>query len=286
MRRAIVVLTIALPVLGSADEVFLKGGGKMTGEVVSEDGQSVVLEVGPGRVTVPAARVLRIERSRSPLGTYRERAARLAADDVQGWLELAFWAQERDLDTQAQEAFEHVLRLDPGNASANGALGRVQMDGRWMSQDESYRARGYVSFEGEWMTPAEHEARLRVRAAERQAAAAQREGELRVREAEARAQQAEAEARRAEAEAETLDLRRHSLLVGVGRVGDRAARSPLPPSDSAAEAAARGHPGPAAGSPSRPAARLYRRQGDVQEHPEAGSERLLSPRIDFRLSFA
>ena len=35
------------------------------------------------------------------------------------------------------------------------------MDGRWMSQEESYRARGYVSFEGEWMTPAEHEARLR-----------------------------------------------------------------------------------------------------------------------------
>lgn len=203
MRRAIVLLTIALPVFGFADEVFLKGGGKMTGEVVSEDGQLVVLEVGPGKVTVPAARVLRIERSRSPLGTYRERASRLAADDVQGWLELAFWAQERDLDTQAQEAFERVLRLDPGNASANGALGRVQMDGRWMSPDESYRARGYVSFEGEWMTPAEHEARLRVRAAERQAQAAQREGELRVREAEARAQQAEAEARRAEAEAES-----------------------------------------------------------------------------------
>ena len=85
----------------------------MTGEVVSEDGQTVVLEVGPGKVSVPASRVLRIERSRTALGGYRERAAHLAPDDVQRWLELAFWAQERDLDTQAQEAFERVLRLDP-----------------------------------------------------------------------------------------------------------------------------------------------------------------------------
>lgn len=202
MKRAIIVLAFALPAASSADEVFLKGGGKMTGEVISEDGQSVVVEVGPGKVSVPASRVLRIERSRTPLGAYRERAARLASDDVKGWLELAFWAQERDLDTQAQEAFERVLRLDPENASANGALGRVQTDGRWMSVEESYRARGYVYYDGQWMTPADQEARLKTRVAEAQAASAQREGELRVREAEARAQQAEAEARRAEAEAQ------------------------------------------------------------------------------------
>ena len=203
MTRAMVVLALALPAWGAADEVFLKGGGKITGEVVSEDGHSVVLEVGPGKVTVPADRVVRIERSRSALGGYRERAAHLASDDVQGWLELAFWAQERDLDTQAQEAFERVLRLDPANASANGALGRVEMEGRWMSMEESYRARGYVYYEGDWVTPPEHQARLQASAAERQAVSAQREGELRVREAEARAQQAEAEARRAEAEAQS-----------------------------------------------------------------------------------
>src|SRR6185295_5676061 len=100
MKRAFAVLALALPAFGAADEVFLKSGGKMTGEVVSEDGQTVVLEVGPGKVSVPAAHVLRIERSRSPLGGYRDRAARLAGDDVNGWLELAFWAQEHDLDTQ------------------------------------------------------------------------------------------------------------------------------------------------------------------------------------------
>jgi hypothetical protein len=202
MRPRVFVLVCSLVGAAHADEVYLKSGGRLTGEVVSEDARLVVVETGPGKVTVPAANVLRIERSRSALGEYRERAGRLETGDVQGWLQLAFWAHERDLGTQAQEAFEHVLRIDPGNASANAALGRVQMDGGWMSLEESYRRRGYVYYDGQWVTAAEQEALLRARAADDLAASARREGELRVREAEARAREAEAAARQAEADAE------------------------------------------------------------------------------------
>jgi hypothetical protein len=205
MRRTLAAVALSLPVLAAADEVFLKNGGKLSGQIVSEDGQSVVLDAGPGRVTLAAANVSRIERGQTALSKYRERAGRLAAGDVQGWLELGFWAQERDLATQAQEAFERVQRLDPQNAAANAALGRVQMNGRYMSLEDSYRERGYVHHDGEWMTPAEHEARLRAAAAEAQAYASRREGEIRMREAEARAREAEADALRAEAEADAAN---------------------------------------------------------------------------------
>ena len=221
MRSGLVVLACSLGVPAHADEVYLKSGGRLRGEILSEDARSVVVEVGPGKVTVPAASVLRIERSRSPFGEYRERAARLETGDVQGWLQLAFWAHERDLGTQAQEAFEHVLRIDPGNAPANAALGRVQVDGAWMSLEDSYRRRGYVYYDGQWMTAAEQEARLRARAADDLAAAARREGELRVREAEARAQEAEAAARQAEADAEAAETEGGIPLWwgGAGGVG-------------------------------------------------------------------
>ena len=76
----------------------------------------------------------------------------------------------------------------------------MKMDGRWVSEDESYRARGYVQYEGEWITPAEHEAILRERAAEDARDRERREAESRVREAEARAEEAEARAREAEAQ--------------------------------------------------------------------------------------
>ncbi len=202
MKRLLLGLSSSLPLLATADEVFLKNGGKLGGQVVSEDATTVVMDVGPGRVSVKRVNVLRIERGLSPVSAFRERAAALAADDVAGWLALASWARQKELATQAHEALEHVLRIDPQNAAANAALGRVESNGRWLSVEDSYRERGYVFFDGAWITSAEHEARLRADAADAAASAARRESDWRVREAEARAREAEAEARRAEAEAD------------------------------------------------------------------------------------
>ena len=185
-----------------ADEVFLRGGGSVHGEVVQRTAASVVMEVGPGRMTLPMSRVDRIVATTSDLSIYRDRAARLAGGDVAGWLGLARWAEGRDLLTQAREAYEHVAAIDPENAAANASLGRVRLAGRWVTAAESYRARGYVPFEGGWVTPEERSAALADRAAEARARELTAEADARAREAEARARTAEADARRAEAEAQ------------------------------------------------------------------------------------
>src|SRR6185503_20304429 len=114
---------------------------------------AIVIEVGAGRLTLPASRVARIAEGTSALAVYRERAARLHSQDADGWLALGLWARDNDLRTLAREAFDHVLAIDPGHAAANRALGHIQLDGRWMTQEDSYRARGYVNFEGDWMSP-------------------------------------------------------------------------------------------------------------------------------------
>jgi hypothetical protein len=165
---------------------------------------AAVLLVGTaaGEIGVAASSVARIEEGRSPLHEYEERAARLAPGDVEGWLALGEWASARGLGTQAREAYRRALAASPDDPRANAALGNVKMDGRWVSEDESYRARGFVQFEGEWITPAEHEAILRERAVLDQAERAREEAESRAREAEERASEAEARARQAEAEAE------------------------------------------------------------------------------------
>jgi len=204
MKRALIVLlTLAAPVF--ADQVFVKGGGVLTGVIVERDERSVVLEVAPGRITLPMARVDRIVEGTSSLARYRDRAARLSPSDSQGWLDLAQWAAGQGLRTQAQEAFARVLALDPSNEPAQRAVGNVQFDGRWMSPEESYRAQGLVPFEGQWLTPNERSAAVRERAEAALAASARSEAEARAREAEARARQAEADARRAETEATPLE---------------------------------------------------------------------------------
>jgi len=199
LAAALVVTAVAS--VAGADEVWLRGGGKIAGEIVEERSDAVVLEVGPGRIALPRGAVSRIVRNGSDLGSFRQRAARLAHDDIAGWLALAHWARDRDLLTQAREAFEHVAGLDPGNEQAQRGLGRVSVGGRWLTADEANAARGLVRFEGSWLSPAERAAILEERAATAAARAADAEAAARVREAEARARAAEAEARRAEAEA-------------------------------------------------------------------------------------
>lgn len=203
-RRAIGSLVAAVlaaaPVL--ADEIVLRNGGRISGRIVERTEDKVAIETGPGLVTLPMSRVERIVESLSSLEAFAERAADLQAGDVDGWSALARWAEERELLTQARHAWQRVLAVDPRHPEANAGLGRVSLDGEWMSAEDAYRARGYVSFEGRWLTPPEHEAAVRERAAEQAAALDAREADIRAREAEARAREAEARAREAEAAAE------------------------------------------------------------------------------------
>jgi hypothetical protein len=201
MRALIPFLAVVLlPRAAPADEVFLKGGGRLSGRIVSRTATTVEVDVGAGRIGVPASSVVRIEEGRSPLHEYEERAGAVASSDVEGWLALGEWASARGLGAQAREAYHRALAASPDDPRANEALGNVRMDGRWVSEDESYRARGYVWYEGEWITAAEHETLLRERDADTERHRQNQEAESRAREAEARAQEAEARAREAEAQ--------------------------------------------------------------------------------------
>jgi hypothetical protein len=214
MNRIAVISLLALsPSLAYADSVFLKGGGEIKGEIVEQRADAVVLEVGPGRITLPMRNVLRIVSSTTDLGLYHARAAALAARDVAGWLSLAAWAQRRELATLARDAYEHVLAVDPTNTDAHLALGHVRVADRWLSAADANRARGLVEFEAVWMTPEERQLRIAERAALAQERQAVREADARAREAEARAREATARAEAAEADA------RQAQTAQAGSVG-------------------------------------------------------------------
>jgi hypothetical protein len=206
----------ALPVLAAADEVLLKSGGRLSGRIVSRTASSIEVDVGAGKVTVPTASVLRIEEGHSNLQEYEDRASRIAANDAEGWIALGQWASGQGLGAQATAAYNRALAVAPGDPRANAGLGNVQVDGRWVSEDEGYRAKGYVRFEGEWMTPAEHDAILRERAADAAHERERQASETRAREADARAEEAEARAKQAEADAKAAEEANQGLPVWYG----------------------------------------------------------------------
>src|SRR5437870_2852600 len=69
---------LALPRPGGADEVYLRGGGRLSGVVVDRNASSVVVDVGPGQVTVAASQVERIVAGTPALALFRERSFRLS----------------------------------------------------------------------------------------------------------------------------------------------------------------------------------------------------------------
>lgn len=203
MRRLVLGLAVAAsPLAVSADDIYLKSGGQVSGRIVERTATTIAVDIGAGRITVPTSSVVKVVEGRSPLHEYEERATRIPANDVEGWLSLGEWASAQGLGSQAREAYNRALSASPGDPRANAALGRTQVDGRWLSEDESYQAKGYVRYGGEWMTPAEHEAILREQAVESQIAQQRQQADMAAREAEARAAEADARAREAEAKAE------------------------------------------------------------------------------------
>ncbi len=201
--RAAAIGLLALAATASrADVLHLESGGKIEGRIVNRTDAEVEIDVGAGTMTLPMSSVVRIEEGRTGLDEYDARAAALAPDDLAGWLDLAQWSSRQGLGTQAQRAWQQALRIDPDNAEANRGLGRVEVDGRWMTSEEAYRAQGYVRFEGQWITAEEKLAIERQReekAAAELAHSEARKAEADAREAEARAREADARAREAEA---------------------------------------------------------------------------------------
>ncbi len=196
MRRALAIALLVAPT-AFADRVVLKGGGVLTGVIVERNAKGVVLEVGPGRVGLPASRIERIENGDTALGAFRARAAALDPGDAAGWAALGSWARGQGLETQARAAFERALEADPRNAEAHRGLSHVLRGDLWLTPEESYRAQGLVPFEGRWVSPGERDAIVQERLADAALAQSRREADARVREAEARAREAEAAASRA-----------------------------------------------------------------------------------------
>ncbi len=154
-KRLLSLVLLLIPGLLVADAVYLKSGGRFSGRILEQTREKVVIDFGDGTIGVPMDQVEEIVKGASPLDEYDARASKLGPEDVGGWRNLGQWAASKGLAAQSRAAYKRVLALAPDDREAREALGFVQVDGRWLTEEESYRARGYVKYDGEWMTPAE-----------------------------------------------------------------------------------------------------------------------------------
>ncbi len=166
MRARILLMALLVLSIGvaRADVVYLKTGGTLEGEIVSETADVVRIKTRLGTVDVDRSRIDRIEHKKTVAQQMREKRAALKADDAEGHFQLARWAEENGLRKDARQLYVKACKIDPKHAGANEALGRVEYGGEWMTPEQRVRrmeldeavrmrARGLVEHDGKWVTP-------------------------------------------------------------------------------------------------------------------------------------
>jgi hypothetical protein len=169
---ALLLLLTALPVF--ADNVYLANGRKFEDVMAETTATQVRIHIQGGVLVLPKSQVLRVEAGDSNLGEYLRRKEALQKSPTtraSDWVELARWAQSKQLDQAARESALAAAVLDPhapGLAPILRGFGYAldeQLD-RWVRYDDLMRRKGFVQANGQWITREEFQARVQAQAYE------------------------------------------------------------------------------------------------------------------------
>ena len=147
----------ALVAYAAADEVVLKSGGRVQGDVVSKDAERIVLQTAYGSVTFEAADILEVTYSSPREKEIRDEVKGLAPSDIAGRLKLAADASAEGLADLSRSIYTQIIALDPSEKTARAALGYILFEDEWVTPQEKALHPGLVPCQGKWVTSAERD---------------------------------------------------------------------------------------------------------------------------------
>lgn len=114
-----------------ADVFHLTDGGEVSGDLLGTEQGHYRIRTVVGIVSLPTARVTRIEAAETPFAEYEQRVA-IAADTATAQCALGAWCAEQGLRAEGQRHYRRALELDGNCAAARRALGYVRVGQLWV----------------------------------------------------------------------------------------------------------------------------------------------------------
>lgn len=150
----IFVMLLATPL--AADLIILKNGGQIEGKATVNANQ-VHIALPNGNMVVARDTVLKIVWAVTPNEVYQQMRSMINPNDAEGYYQLSLWCLERKLNLQQREALQLAVAANPDHEKARKSLGFERHEGRWVSGDEAMVIKGYVKYQGQWMTPGQRQ---------------------------------------------------------------------------------------------------------------------------------
>jgi hypothetical protein len=156
LRCSILVLVVNAGFACRAEVFVLVNGGRISGELLNRQQsprkQYIVKVPGEGQITLAASQVEQVLK-RKPEEEEYERIRPAYPDTIEGQWALAEWCRQKRLPLERETHLKRMIELDPNQIDARRALGYIQSDGQWTTQEELQIERGYKLYKGHWMLP-------------------------------------------------------------------------------------------------------------------------------------
>jgi hypothetical protein len=154
-------MLLALPAGWASADVFeLANQGAVRGQLLNPNelprAKYVVRTNSGAVITLDRKQVRNIDHE-TPVELEYEKLLPTYPDTVEGQWELAEWCRENKFNTVREKHLARVIQLAPDHELARRALGFIEFDGQWKTQDQVQEERGFVKYKGSWRLPQEIE---------------------------------------------------------------------------------------------------------------------------------
>ncbi len=154
-----------------ADEIHLKDGRRITGQVRSEKNGKVTIERTYGMLTIDKSDVVKIVRQNNDVFDRFDMLNSRAAEDSGKILQLASWCKKNGLTFRMREAAKKLIAVDKDHAGAHKLLSQVKFGNKWVARSKAFSKAGRIRHKGSWLSAKDS---LRLREAKREKARVKR----------------------------------------------------------------------------------------------------------------